>query len=154
MTQGRLAKPTVLKVLEGNAGKRPLNENEPEPLRDIPIPPIWLIDEAKAEWQRTTPKLINLGLLTDIDIPALIGYCQSWGRYVEAEKYLSDNDSVFITDKGYMCQVPQVGMAQKYLKQCQSLMLQFGMTPSSRGNMSFPGTDEEDSMERHLRAKR
>ena len=30
-TRGRKPKPTALKILEGNPGKRPINENEPIP---------------------------------------------------------------------------------------------------------------------------
>lgn len=92
------------------------------------------------------PELERLGLLTTIDVAALIGYCQSWARFVEAEKFLKDNDSIFITDKGYMGQVPQVGMSQKYLKLCQSFMTEFGFTPSSRGRMSIPGVPEDNPM--------
>jgi len=148
------AKPTVLKILEGNLGRRPLNNNEPESLELIPECPDWLEKEAKIEWFRVVPELNRLRLITVIDISALIGYCQSWARYVEAEKYLSSNDSIMITDSGYMQQVPQVGIAQKYLKLCQSFMIQFGMTPSSRGNINIPGTPEDDERENFLKVGR
>ena len=39
---GRPPKPTYLKVLEGNPGKRPLNENEPKPKPSAPKCPAWL----------------------------------------------------------------------------------------------------------------
>ena len=148
------AKPTVLRVLEGNPGKQPINQNEPKPDSDIPSYPDWLEDEAKREWDRIVPELHRLGLVTKIDITAIIGYCQSWARYVEAEKYLSDKDSVMVTDSGYMQQVPQVGMSQKYLKLCQSFMTEFGLTPSSRGRIQLPGQSEDDPMEKLLSAKR
>ena len=45
-TRGRKPKPTALKVLEGNPGKRPLNENEPKPERKAPECPSWLEPEA------------------------------------------------------------------------------------------------------------
>ena len=144
-------KPTVLKLLEGNPGKRPLNMNEPKPDSQIPECPMWLEAEAKIEWDRIVPELHKLRLLTKIDITALIGYCQSWARYVEAEKYLSDNDTIFITNTGYMQQVPQVGMSQKYLKLCQSFMTEFGLTPSSRAKLSSPAENPDDEMEKFLK---
>lgn len=150
-------KPTALKLLEGNRGKRKLNKSEPKPDNTEPKCPKWLLPEAKKEWKRVVPELSRLGLLTKIDGAALIGYCQSWARYVEAEKYLSDpkNDTVFITDNGYIQQVPQVSIAQKYLNICRSFMIEFGMTPSSRGRMSLsPGKEEEDPMEELFKAKR
>ena len=43
-TRGRKPKPTALKVLEGNPGKRPLNENEPIPPKgSIKCPSLSLI---------------------------------------------------------------------------------------------------------------
>lgn len=140
------AKPTMLKLLEGNPGKRPINKNEPRPSKGEIKCPGWLLKDAKKEWKRVLPELERLGLLTTIDIAALVGYCQSWARYVEAEKFLKDNDSIFITDKGYMGQVPQVGMAQKYLKLCQSFMTEFGFTPSSRGRLSLPNKDQDKEL--------
>jgi len=40
-------KPTKLKLLEGNLGKRPLNMNEPEPLKVKLGCPSWFDNEAK-----------------------------------------------------------------------------------------------------------
>jgi len=137
-------KPTALKILEGNPGKRPLNLNEPKPKPITPNCPRWLLPEAKKEWKRVVPELERLGLLTCVDGAALAGYCQSWARYVEAEKYLSSHSTAFETQSGYMQQVPQVSIAQKYLKICQSFMAEFGLTPSSRGRMSLPNKKEED----------
>ena len=47
---GRKPKPTSLKVLEGNPGKRQLNPNEPKPDASVPKCPAWLSKEAKREW--------------------------------------------------------------------------------------------------------
>lgn len=147
-------KPTVLKVIEGNPGKRPLNYYEPLPRPIIPSCPKWILPEAKAEWKRVVPELNRLGLLTCVDRAALIGYCQSWARYVEAEKFLKDNATTFETDKGYIQQVPQVGIAQKYLKLCYTFMTEFGLTPSARGRMSLPSGEDEDPMEKLFKAKK
>ena len=40
-------KPTKLKILEGNPGKRPLNLNEPKPKQVVPKCPDWLMDDAR-----------------------------------------------------------------------------------------------------------
>ena len=50
--RGRKPKPTVLKVLSGNPGKRPLNDREPKAQAGIPEPLPWLDAEAQAEWRR------------------------------------------------------------------------------------------------------
>ena len=44
---GRKPKPTALKKLEGNPGKRKLNTKEPVPDKGMPDCPKWLLPEAK-----------------------------------------------------------------------------------------------------------
>lgn len=150
-------KPTALKKFEGNPGKRPLNENEPIPVSadtNELNPPSWLLPEAKKEWLRVIAELCRLGLFTKFDRVALIGYCQCWARYVEAEQFLNDHATTFETDKGYIAQVPQVSIAQKYLKLCHNFMAEFGFTPSARGNMKLPSDpDKEDPMKKWFRDK-
>ena len=40
--RGRKPKPTALKLLEGNPGKRPINEHEPVPPKGTVKCPTWL----------------------------------------------------------------------------------------------------------------
>ena len=49
---GRKTKPTAIKKLEGNPGKRKLNTKEPVPVKGMPTCPEWLLPEAKKEWDR------------------------------------------------------------------------------------------------------
>ena len=44
---GRKPKPTAIKELEGNPGKRKLNKHEPKPIKRAPPCPKWLTDDAK-----------------------------------------------------------------------------------------------------------
>lgn len=64
---GRKPKPTAVKKLEGNPGKRKLNTKEPMPGNGMPDCPKWLLPEAKEEWNRLCKKLNQMGVLTDID---------------------------------------------------------------------------------------
>mgnify|MGYP007027670339 CR=1 FL=1 len=52
---GRPKKPTALKVLEGNPGKRPLLGNEPHPRVAGVTCPSFLGKTAKTEWGRSRP---------------------------------------------------------------------------------------------------
>ena len=65
---GRKPKPTALKKLEGNPGKRKLNTKEPVPEKGMPDCPKWLLSEAKVEWNRLCKKLSEMGVLTEIDM--------------------------------------------------------------------------------------
>ena len=76
---GRKPKPTALKKLEGNPGKRKLNTKEPVPAKGMPDCPKWLLPEAKEEWKRLCKKLSEMDVLTltEIDMAAFAAYCQS-----------------------------------------------------------------------------
>jgi phage terminase small subunit len=74
------ATPTALKLLAGNPGHRPLNQNEPKPELVAPTCPSHLSREAKREWRRIVPELEKLGLLTRIDRAALAAYATAYGR--------------------------------------------------------------------------
>jgi P27 family predicted phage terminase small subunit len=92
--RGRPPKPTALKVLNGNPGKRPLNKFEPKPKPILPKCPAWLDPAAKKEWRRVVPELERIGMLTCVDGAALGGYCQSYGRWVAAEQFIQKHGMV------------------------------------------------------------
>ena len=109
---GRKPKPTALKKLEGNPGKRKLNTKEPMPGKRMPDCPKWLLPEAKMEWERLCVKLSEMGVLTEIDMAAFAAYCQSYARWKEAQEHIDSEGSTFETDKGYQQQTPWVGIAK------------------------------------------
>jgi hypothetical protein len=52
MTRGRKPKPTHLKLIEGNPGKRPIRMGPERPATAMPEPPDHLNDDARTEWDR------------------------------------------------------------------------------------------------------
>lgn len=142
--RGPAPKPTHLKVLEGNPGKRPLNKNEPKPKPVAPKCPTWLDKEAKREWKRVAPELEKLGLLTIVDGTALAAYCQAYSRWAAAEKVLTTEGMTYETETGYIRQRPEVGIVQKYLNLIRGFCAEFGLTPSARSRMTLPGENEDE----------
>ena len=67
---GRKPKPTAIKKLEGNPGKRKLNTKEPIPAKAMPECPQWLLAEAKKEWERLADLMNQMGVLTEVDMAA------------------------------------------------------------------------------------
>lgn len=152
MAQGRKPKPTAIKELEGNPGKRELNNNEPKPLKKAPSCPKWLDDEAKKEWKRLSKQMEQLGILTEVDMTAFAGYCQAYARWKEAEEFVSKHGAIVKTPSGYWQQVPQVAIAQKYLGIMKNFCQEFGLTPSSRSRIAADTTADaaDDEMENLL----
>lgn len=150
--RGRKPKPTALKVLEGNPGKRQLNLNEPEPIAKAPSCPKWLEPEAKKEWRRLSKKMERLGILTEVDMAAFAGYCQAYARWKAAEEFISKHGAIVKTPSGYWQQIPQVSIAQQYLKDMQKLAEQFGLTPASRSRIISDAVKTEymDDMDKLL----
>ena len=141
---GRPPKPTKLKILQGNPGKRPLPRGEPRPTAGIPTRPGWLSPEAKREWNRVVGELAELGLLAKIDRALISAYCQCWAMYVDAIKDIAANGTMFVTDKGYVGQRPSVAIAARMLEKMNQLSAKFGFTPADRSKMAMPELKEED----------
>lgn len=134
-TAGRKPKPTAIKELEGNPGKRPLNTHEPNPGRKAPSCPKWLEKEAKKEWRRLASKMEQMGVLTDVDMAAFAGYCQCYARWKENEEFITQHGTIVKSPSGYWMQVPQVSIAQQYMKQMERFAEQFGLTPAARSRI-------------------
>lgn len=152
-TRGRKPTPTAIKELEGNPGKRPLNSNEPKPDATAPKCPKWLEPEAKKEWKRLSIEMERIGILTKVDMAAFAAYCQAYARWQEAEKFITEHGTIVRTPSGYWQTVPQVSIAQTYMKIMEKLAEQFGLTPSSRSRI-IAGNQEgntDDEMEKILR---
>ena len=133
--RGRKPKPTALKVLEGNPGKRPLNPFEPTPDAKMPDCPEWLEEEAKAEWNRLAEPMFRLGLLTELDMAAFASYCQAYARWQEAEQFISQHGSIVKTANGFWQQVPQVTISHANQKIMLKAAAEFGLTPSTRSRI-------------------
>lgn len=138
MPVGRKPKPTALKVVTGNPGKRPLNNNEPQiPTFTIPNPPAHLNEIALDEWNNVAPSLFNCGILSVVDRAALGAYCQAYARWAEAEALLAEMKLTVETAAGNHIQNPLVGIANKAAGDMMKYAAEFGMTPSARSRLSL-----------------
>lgn len=152
---GRPAKPTALKELSGNPGKRGLNKREAKPALKVPPCPKHLQGEARKEWNRITKQLLALGLLTEVDRAALAAYCQCWARWVQAEDEMrkEDHKMVTLTDSGYPVLTPWIGVANNAMKQMLRYLVEFGMTPAARSKVTPAGQEEDNPYEEFLKRK-
>ncbi|TWU03061.1 Phage terminase, small subunit [Symmachiella macrocystis] len=134
--RGRKPKPTALKTLEGNPGKRPLNAREPHAKPEVPDCPEHLDDIARAEWFRTAKVLIDMGLLTLADRSALAAYCVAYSRWVHAEEQVKKYGTIVKSPaKGFPMKSPYLTVADQAMEAMRKLMVEFGLTPSSRSRI-------------------
>jgi len=156
---GRKPKPTGLKLISGNAGKRPLNLAEAEIDLDRPLPPPHLTDDAKVEWGRVVETLYLAGLMTAVDRAALAAYCQAYGRWAQAERALAEMAAkdpttgglLIKTSNGNAIQNPLVGIANKAQADLVRYAAEFGMTPSSRSRVQATPPEKENPFSKNGR---
>jgi P27 family predicted phage terminase small subunit len=129
-----------LKVLKG-ARKDRINDDEPNQLPGRPDPPHYLDKEGLREWNRILPELEECGVLSRADGAALGLYCSSFSAMVAAEKEVQAMGLFVETDKGSLKANPAVAMARNARCVCARLLVEFGLTPSSRTRLKVPSVD-------------
>lgn len=142
MGRGAKPKPTVLKLLAGNPGRRPLNENEPRPPQATPVKPEGLSAVAEQHWEIVAGHLLSCGLLTEIDKPAFALYCEAYARWYEANEKIKEHGTVVKAPSGFPVQSPYLGIANRSFDQMTKLLVEFGMTPSSRSRVAVAPTEK------------
>lgn len=140
--RGRRPKPSRLKLLTGNPGKRPLNPDEPQPEVVIPECPLELGSVARREWDRLSKELAALGLLTNLDRSALAAYCGAYALWAEATEAIQKYGTMVKSPSGYPIQSPYVSIANRQVEIMMRIASEFGFTPASRSRISAPSTNE------------
>ena len=117
-------KPTALKLVQGTQRKDRTNTKEPAIKSRLPKCPAWINAEGKKEWSRLLKDLNKHGIATGFDFIGLATLCQMWGEYVEGSK-----------------NGEPVGAA--HITQMRLLLVEFGMTPSSRSKVNAQPAEEK-----------
>ena len=133
--RGRPPKPTAQKLLEGNPGRRKINEHEPK-FEPLGTPPAEVRDDpvALAEWERLAPAMAKNKLLTEADMAMFAVYCTSMGEYRRVNKRILEMgeaiDSPMGMKKNPLCTVRQEAWAR-----ANWCMVQMGLTPAARSRV-------------------
>jgi P27 family predicted phage terminase small subunit len=137
-TPGRRPLPTALKLVTGNPGKRALPKDEPTPAAGAEMPE-WLTPGAREHWPIVAKQLEEAGVLTRLDQVALAMYCETFARWRDANQKVATHGPIIKSKHGNPMQSPFLGIANKAFAQMQSLLIEFGMTPSSRTRVKVAG---------------
>lgn len=160
-------------MIQGNASKRPINDEEPKPevaSSEVP-PPLPMDGKALEIWQLMTPMLAKIGLLTVCDLKALARYCDIFVRWQVARDFLDAHGETYqveemvrvydkenktwdtVLEKGAWTNYPQVKNFMAYSKELGRLEGELGLTPASRSRIRieiFKGTSQQDAMTEYL----
>ncbi len=133
--RGRKPKPTKVKAMEGNPGKRPLNAAEPEYPAGVGPAPDHLDKAARDEWDRVGGMLEESGVATQADRAVLAVYCQAWSRWVRAEQVCAKMGDVLRSEAGGVYQNPYLSVANRAAEQLAKCAASLGLDPSSRSRV-------------------
>jgi len=158
MPPGTKPKPTAVKIAEGNPGKRPLNESEPQPRKVRPKLPAHLSADARVQWRRVINILSPTGVITEAEADLLAVYCEAYAQWVQAleemrpktgEGGLRTGGLTVLNDKGTPVRNPMLKVADDAVKTMLRCQAELGMTPSARARLSV-GAQVGDALDSFL----
>lgn len=111
-----------------------------------PPAPGWLSKDAKAEWRRVVPILVERRILTTADLGSLENYCTAIGQVREMERQLQRDGHVIDTDNG-LKRHPAVGIQSDAMTRARLLAAELGLTPVSRSRPAVRGESAGDDLD-------
>lgn len=137
-------KPTPTKVLEARGSWRARGrQGEPKPalaLTDQPAPG-WISKQAKPHWQEISRMLVDTGILTAADRPALALLCDELAVYIHCRDTCW-NEGFEVECAGGWKRHPLATQKDKSWAAVLKMFAEFGLTPSSRSGIKVPDPDE------------
>lgn len=152
---GRRPKPTHLKVVSGNPGKRALNKREPKPERVVPSCPEHLGTEGKVAWGRLCAVLDRMGVLTEADALALERLCDCYAEILECRLLVARDGRTYSSIRGIgdedskieqvlMKANPAVAMLADADRRFKGYLVEFGLTPAARSKVQVKGDGDSE----------
>ncbi len=145
---GRRPRPTTLKLVSGNPGKRAINKKEPKPKRVIPSCPDYLPQVSQVAWGRLSVVLDRMGVLTEADAAAMERMVDCYADIIECRKLIQrDGRTYKVTAQNGFDELikanPAVAMLRAADAQFKAYLVEFGLTPAARSKV-HASDDQED----------
>ena len=144
---GPAPKPTMLTVLAGNPGRRPLNQKEAELPPAKSTPPSRLGAKEQDVWQRYARDLIDSGLLRSIDVGAFARFCS---LTVHSEALAAEDWTASFPGVSPEHRVRLLTNLSAAIRQLEG---DLGLNPSTRSRIQLQGSDgAKDNKEKAAQA--
>lgn len=114
-------------------GIKPALAPDRAPLTKAPSAPKWMTDEARSEWKRIMPRLIEDRIITKADLTGIENYCVAVGRVREIEALfrVSGLDKVLF------------GMQNRAMQTARQLAAEYGLSPVSRARVGSAAAEDD-----------
>lgn len=140
--RGRKPRPTHLKLVDGNPGKRKLNRQEPVPKNKLLVAPDGLTDDQQASWDYylgNSPR----GMLKALDRDLLLAYITAANLHREAAIKLQHGPLIIKSPSGIPVQSPYLKILNTQARLIASLGSELGFSPAARSRISVQPEDVE-----------
>jgi P27 family predicted phage terminase small subunit len=142
-----IKKPPELRVVEGNAGKRPILR-PPQPTPGAPSCPAHLRGVARRCWTATVRELERMGLATEADRIVLESLCMSYSLWRSAMDELANG--ITVQDRAVRRKHPAWQIAREAQAAMLSAAKELGLTPRARVALARPEPTLPDDVARIL----
>jgi len=141
---GRKPKPTHLKILGGETRPSRVNYDEPSARIGEATAPEWLSARASEIFAQISATLLGMGISSPDDQAALALLASRLEEVEILTAVIEDQGRTYCTDAGLWKARPEVSQRSEAMRHAQSLLVEFGLTPSARSKVSVGKTKESN----------
>jgi len=153
----RTAKPAAMHLQSGVSGvsKKKLEKAQSiEAILQIKVddlinPPDILIGEhARSKWTQIIKGLREMGVLSGMDVDALVNYCDAYQKVIDARKEIDKHGLLLENETAAgrkIVENPAVSIQLKFQEQMRKIASEFGFNPASRAKLAMYKSEEVES---------
>lgn len=139
-----IRKPTAVKKLAGNPGKRALNKSEPKP-SGLPTPPSAMSNRAKTVWKRLVVAMPP-GVFAATDSYVLAAYCEAASNHQLATAKIAGGEIETLGSTGQTKLSPWFAVRSDNARLMATLGAKLGLDPVARQGL-HTGKEDQGSDE-------
>lgn len=142
---GRPALSIEDRLARGNPSKDKINTDmlaKVEKLYELPPPPVHLGQYGRKEWERTGPKLVEMRLLAETDLPAFEAYCMNIDLMIESKIAINNEGMLIMGARGWV-RNPAIAAFGQASTAIRGFVSEFGLSPSARSRIKLPSEETD-----------
>jgi len=154
MAKGRKSIPSKIIDLRGGTAhthKKP-RDQEPRPPEKMPECPEHLDEQARIEWKRCGDVMQSIGLMTELDMAVLAGYCQAFSEWARATTEVPKQGPVWVDPNTGLPKInPWLRVAREAYDRMMRAAVLLGLSPSSRATLKVEKPKAPDAGDEFLK---
>jgi P27 family predicted phage terminase small subunit len=156
--RGPAPKPAKALRLAGSVLAAARESAEPPSDEVLPECPAWLDEVGRAAWADWLPRIAAMQIMSSGDRDALALMCDTWSRYLEARKRLSEEGEVIRVEGGdgrvTVKRNPWSAVLAEHGDRLRRMMSEFGLTPVGRARIGAAKEQAKDAPKEDIFTKR